>query len=89
MDINITDADRMEMHRLGKSALDYEGVIHGKAVSGAGELMRIANEAEKRELKGEFMVGMTMGAYYTEKRATTALVILANYINRRETEQVA
>jgi len=86
MDINITDADRMEMHRLGKSALDYEGVIHGKAVSGAGELMRIANEAEKRELKGEFMVGLTMGAYYTENRAMKTLLVLGNNINRRETE---
>jgi len=83
MDINITDADRMEMHRIGKEAMDREGVIGGRLVGAAADLMLMANYAEQKELKGEFMVGLTLGAYYTEDRATKTLIVLDNNINRR------
>jgi len=83
MDINITDSDRMEMHRLGKEAMDQEGVIGGKPVAAAAELMLTANYAEQKELKGEFMTGLTLGAYYTENRAMKTLLVLGNNISRR------
>ena len=83
MDINITDADRMEMHRLGKEALNQEGILAGHPIAKAAEYFVMANYAEQKELKAEFMVGLTLADYYTENRATKALLILGNGINRR------
>lgn len=83
MDINITDADRMEMHRLGKEALSHEGVITGHPVGKAAEYFVMANAAEQKELKAEFLVGLSLADYYTENRAMKALLILGNSINRR------
>lgn len=82
MDINITDADRMEMHRLGKEAMAQEGHIGGKPVGTAADLMLLANYAEKKELRAEFMVGLTLGDYYTEDRAMKTLILLDSRVNR-------